>query len=116
MNSQVALDQFAFAPFAIALFFGCTTLMEGKSIEDVKRKLNATYKDTLVANWVRWVHPLGRSELIAHTGALYSVSNSKHGGKLISFVPLQHRLLAVNAVTIPWNAFLSLKAASKVTA
>ncbi|KAG9094238.1 Protein required for ethanol metabolism [Ceratobasidium sp. 370] len=48
---KVALDQFAFAPFAIALFFGCTTLMEGKSIEDVRRKLNSSYKDTLVANW-----------------------------------------------------------------
>ncbi|KAG8721785.1 Protein required for ethanol metabolism [Ceratobasidium sp. 395] len=50
-NPDVALDQFVFAPFAIALFFGCTTLMEGKSVEDVKRKLDTSYKDTMVANW-----------------------------------------------------------------
>ncbi|QRV98998.1 integral membrane protein, Mpv17/pmp22 family protein [Ceratobasidium sp. AG-Ba] len=66
--------------------------MEGKSIDDVKRKLETSYKDTLVANWGLFIP--------------FQTINM--------FVPLQHRLLAVNAVNIPWNAFLSLKAASKV--
>ncbi|GAB1520174.1 Protein required for ethanol metabolism [Rhizoctonia solani] len=71
--TRVGLDQFAFAPVAVGLFFSCTGLMEGKSVEQVKQKLNSTIN---------------------------------------MFIPLNHRLLAVNAVSIPWNAFLSWKGAS----
>ncbi|KAG9101540.1 Protein required for ethanol metabolism [Ceratobasidium sp. 392] len=67
--------------------------MEGKSIEDVKRKLNTSYKDTMIANWGLFIP--------------FQTINM--------FIPLQHRLLAVNAVNIPWNAFLSLKAAQKTS-
>ncbi|KAF8607380.1 hypothetical protein BDV93DRAFT_520258 [Ceratobasidium sp. AG-I] len=88
--SRVALDQFVFAPFAVAMFFGCTTLMEGKRVEDVKTKLRTSYKDTLIANWGLFIP--------------FQIVNM--------FIPLHHRLLAVNAVSIPWNAFLSYKAAS----
>jgi len=38
---KVTLDQFVFSPIALAVFFTCTTLMEGKSLEDVQRKLRA---------------------------------------------------------------------------
>ncbi|ELU42903.1 hypothetical protein AG1IA_03067 [Rhizoctonia solani AG-1 IA] len=41
MVGQVGLDQFAFAPVAVGLFFSCTGLMEGKSVEQVKQKLNS---------------------------------------------------------------------------
>lgn len=89
--SRVALDQFIFAPFAVGLFFGCTTLLEGKSVEEVKKRLRSTYKDTLLANWTLFIP--------------FQTVN-------MAFVPLHHRLLAVNAISIPWNAFLSYKAAS----
>ncbi|KAH7337459.1 sym-1 [Rhizoctonia solani] len=88
--SRVALDQFAFAPIAVGLFFTCTGLMEGKSVEQVKKKLESSYKDTLIANWVSW-------------------GMSRVGW---DFIPLHHRLLAVNAISIPWNAFLSWKGAT----
>ena len=38
--AKVALDQFVFAPFAVGLFFSCTTLMEGKGADDVRAKLD----------------------------------------------------------------------------
>lgn len=39
--NQVALDQFVFTPVVLTVFFTATTLMEGKSTEDVKEKLHA---------------------------------------------------------------------------
>jgi len=30
-------------------------------------------------------------------------------GNHMQFIPLQYRLLAINGVNIPWNAFLSLQ-------
>ncbi|KAG8906974.1 Protein required for ethanol metabolism [Tulasnella sp. 403] len=89
--AKVILDQFVFAPCAIALFFSCTTLMEGKSIEDVKRKLSKSYVSTLKANWTLFIP--------------FQTIN-------MAFVPLQHRLLAVNVVSLFWNTYLSLAAAS----
>ncbi|CAE6363822.1 unnamed protein product [Rhizoctonia solani] len=89
--TRVGLDQFAFAPVAVGLFFSCTGLMEGKSLEQVKQKLNSSYKDTLIANWMLFIP--------------FQTIN-------MAFIPLHHRLLAVNAVSIPWNAFLSWKGAS----
>ncbi|CAE6465136.1 unnamed protein product [Rhizoctonia solani] len=88
--SRVALDQFAFAPIAVGLFFTCTGLMEGKSIEQVKKKLDSSYKDTLIANWTLFI-PFQTINMV---------------------IPLHHRLLAVNAISIPWNTFLSWKGAT----
>ncbi|KAL5639898.1 hypothetical protein ACGC1H_006460 [Rhizoctonia solani] len=89
--SRVALDQFAFAPIAVGLFFTCTGLMEGKSIEQVKKKLDSSYKETLIANWTLFI-PFQTINMV--------------------FIPLHHRLLAVNGISIPWNAFLSWKGAT----
>ncbi|CAE6499758.1 unnamed protein product [Rhizoctonia solani] len=91
--SRVALDQFAFAPIAVGLFFTCTGLMEGKSIEQVKKKLNSSYKDTLIANWTLFI-PFQTINMFQ------------------AVIPLHHRLLAVNAISIPWNTFLSWKGAT----
>ncbi|KEP47051.1 putative integral membrane protein, Mpv17/pmp22 family protein [Rhizoctonia solani 123E] len=90
IHFRVALDQFAFAPIAVGLFFTCTGLMEGKSIEQVKKKLDASYKETLIANWTLFIP--------------FQTINM--------FIPLHHRLLAVNGISIPWNAFLSWKGAT----
>ena len=38
---KVALDQGIAAPNMLALFFSATTLMQGKSIDDVKEKLSS---------------------------------------------------------------------------
>lgn len=38
---RVALDQFVFAPCILTAFFSTMTFMEGKGIEDVKKKWSA---------------------------------------------------------------------------
>ncbi|KAF8336994.1 uncharacterized protein EI90DRAFT_2968719 [Cantharellus anzutake] len=88
--SRVALDQFVFSPIIVGVFFTCTTLMEGKTLKDAEMKLETTYKRTLVANWKLFI-PFQMLNLL---------------------VPMHHRLLAVNVVSLFWNAYLSLMASS----
>ncbi|ODN99424.1 protein SYM1 [Cryptococcus wingfieldii CBS 7118] len=85
--ARVALDQFAFAPFALTSFFTAMTLMEGKNLEAAKLKWNESFVDTLKANWMLFI-PFQAINML---------------------IPLQYRLLAVNAVNIPWNTFLSIQ-------
>ncbi|KIO24411.1 hypothetical protein M407DRAFT_47674, partial [Tulasnella calospora MUT 4182] len=89
--AKVALDQFIFAPFAVGLFFTATTLMEGKSLDDVKAKLHKSYTSTVKANWMLFIP--------------FQTIN-------MGFVPLQHRLLAVNVISLFWNTYLSLASAA----
>ncbi|KAG8962855.1 Protein required for ethanol metabolism [Tulasnella sp. 419] len=102
--SKVALDQFCFAPLAIGLFFTGTTLLE-RAIpspsstkvtqepwdEAVSAKLSKSYLTTLQANWLLFIP--------------FQTIN-------MGFVPLQHRLLAVNVISLFWNTYLSLAAAA----
>ncbi|ODN82858.1 protein SYM1, variant [Cryptococcus amylolentus CBS 6039] len=53
--ARVALDQFAFAPFALTSFFTAMTLMEGKNLEAAKLKWNESFVDTLKANWMLFI-------------------------------------------------------------
>lgn len=85
---RVGVDQVTFAPTSIPFYFGCLTLMEGKTLEDAKKKINDRWWETLRANWAVW--------------PAFQCFN-------FTFVPLQHRLLAVNAIAIFWNTFLSYK-------
>lgn len=85
---RVGVDQATFAPTSIPFYFGCLTLMEGRSLEDAKKKINDRWWETLRANWAVW--------------PAFQCFN-------FTFVPLQHRLLAVNAVAIFWNTYLSYK-------
>lgn len=85
---RVGVDQVTFAPTSIPFYFGCLTLMEGKTLEDAKNKINDRWWETLRANWAVW--------------PAFQCFN-------FTFVPLQHRLLAVNAIAIFWNTFLSYK-------
>ncbi|KAG8950139.1 Protein required for ethanol metabolism [Tulasnella sp. 424] len=89
--AKVVLDQFLFAPFAVGLFFTSTTLMEGKTLDDVKAKLDKSYVSTVKANWMLFVP--------------FQTIN-------MGFVPLQHRLLAVNVISLFWNTYLSLASAA----
>ncbi|QLL32089.1 hypothetical protein HG536_0C02580 [Torulaspora globosa] len=85
---KVGFDQMTFAPTVIPFYFGCLTLMEGKSLNDAQKKIQDRWWDTLRANWAVWP-------------AFQCVN--------FTFVPVQHRLLAVNVVAIFWNTFLSYK-------
>jgi len=85
---RTGLDQFAFAPFILTGFFTVMTLLEGKDMNAVKKKWNEAFVPTLQANW----------------GLFIPVQILNMG-----LVPLQYRLLVINGVNIPWNAFLSLQ-------
>ncbi|KAJ9103148.1 hypothetical protein QFC21_002570 [Naganishia friedmannii] len=85
--ARVGLDQFVAAPTIISTFFMVMSRMEGKSWQDGQTKIKTTLVPTLQANWMVFV-PVQGINLI---------------------VPLQYRGLVINAVNIPWNAYLSMQ-------
>ncbi|KAE8541439.1 protein SYM1 [Cryptococcus gattii VGV] len=85
--TRVGLDQFGFAPVILSGFFTAMTFMEGKDFNAAKTKWHESFVPTLQANWMLFI-PFQMLNML---------------------IPLQYRLLAVNAVNIPWNAFLSLQ-------
>ncbi|KAK5634918.1 hypothetical protein RRF57_010630 [Xylaria bambusicola] len=82
--ARVACDQLLFAPVFIGVFLSSMGVLEGSS---PKEKLDKSYVDTLQTNWMVW--------------PFVQLANFK-------FVPLQHRVLAVNVASIGWNSYLSL--------
>ncbi|KAH3900437.1 related to Protein SYM1 [Saccharomycodes ludwigii] len=85
---RVAFDQLVFAPIAIPFYFFTLSLMELKSWEEIKSKVKDNTWPTLKSNWVVWP-----------------------AFQLINFysVPVQHRLLSVNLISIFWNSYLSYR-------
>lgn len=81
--ARVAADQIVFAPCNMALFLSSMSIMEGS---DPKEKLDKSYLPGLKANWVLWP-------------AVQAVN--------FKLVPLEHRVLVVNIVSLGWNCFLS---------
>ncbi|KAI1756882.1 hypothetical protein F4782DRAFT_284336 [Xylaria castorea] len=84
MLARVACDQLLFAPTFIGIFLSSMAVLEGSSPKD---KLEKSYWPALETNWVIW--------------PFVQMVNFK-------FVPLQHRVLAVNVVSIGWNCYLSM--------
>ncbi|EIW69794.1 hypothetical protein TREMEDRAFT_29813 [Tremella mesenterica DSM 1558] len=91
--TKACLDQFIAAPTVLSTFFCVMTLMEGKSLDDAKKKWQDSFVPTLKTNWMVWI-PVQFTNM---------VSNHK-------LVPPPLRLLFVNCVNVPWNTFLSLQA------
>ncbi|KAG8893557.1 Protein required for ethanol metabolism, partial [Tulasnella sp. 417] len=117
--AKVALDQCIFAPFAVGLFFTSTTLMEGKTLEDVKAKLQKV-SITLASPYFRTkVGDIEWGKFYLNSSQSYT-STVKANWMLfvpfqtinMGFVPLQHRLLAVNVISLFWNTYLSLASAA----
>ncbi|KAG8159977.1 hypothetical protein KVR01_010614 [Diaporthe batatas] len=81
--ARVALDQGVFAPVFIGVFLSSMATMEGNS---VKEKLDKNYKTALTSNYMLW--PFAQA---------------------VNFkvVPLEHRVLFVNVISIGWNCYLS---------
>lgn len=79
----MACDQGIFAPTFIGVFLSSMAVLEGGS---VREKLDRSYKDALLTNWAIW--------------PFVQMVNFK-------LVPLQHRLLFVNVISIGWNCYLS---------
>ncbi|XP_071804368.1 mitochondrial inner membrane protein Mpv17-like isoform X1 [Asterias amurensis] len=83
---MVAIDQSVMAPLFITTFFSYIGLTSGLSIQNVRDKLKKDFKTTLLTNYKVWP-------------AVQLVN--------FYFVPLQHRVLAVNLVAVFWNTYLS---------
>ncbi|KAK3907011.1 hypothetical protein C8A05DRAFT_40197 [Staphylotrichum tortipilum] len=81
--ARVACDQGIFAPTFIGVFLSSMAVLEGGS---PKEKLEKSYTDTLLTNWMIW--------------PFVQMVNFK-------LVPLHHRLLFVNVISIGWNSYLS---------
>ncbi|KAL1409852.1 Protein required for ethanol metabolism [Vanrija albida] len=85
--TKVAADQLIAAPTFLTGFFTVMTLLEGKDLAAAKQKWHESFFPTLKANWTLFV-PFQAINLL---------------------IPLQYRVLAINAVNIPWNTFLSVQ-------
>lgn len=81
--ARVACDQLLFAPVAIGVFLSSMATMERAS---VKERLDNVWWPALKANWMLW--------------PFVQVVN-------FTFLPLQHRVLFANIVSIGWNCYLS---------
>jgi protein Mpv17 len=81
--ARVACDQGIFAPVFIGVFLGSMAALEGSSPAE---KLEKNYKTALLTNWMIWPFV-----------------------QMVNFrlVPLEHRLLFVNGISIGWNSYLS---------
>lgn len=81
--TRVACDQLLFAPTFIGVFLSSMAVLEGTSPRD---KLDRNYASALKANYYIWP-------------AVQGVN--------FTLVPLHHRVLFVNVVSIGWNCYLS---------
>eukprot|EP00558_Chaetoceros_sp_UNC1202_P006454 CAMPEP_0197245608 /NCGR_PEP_ID=MMETSP1429-20130617/10343_1 /TAXON_ID=49237 /ORGANISM="Chaetoceros sp., Strain UNC1202" /LENGTH=187 /DNA_ID=CAMNT_0042706139 /DNA_START=78 /DNA_END=641 /DNA_ORIENTATION=+ len=84
--TKVAIDQFFWNPIFGLMFFGYGNLMEGKSMEDYKKKIGADLQTAVMGSWAVWIP--------AHTVNF-------------AFVPPAQRLLYINTIQIGYNVFLS---------
>ncbi|KAJ2990198.1 hypothetical protein NUW58_g3075 [Xylaria curta] len=89
---RVAVDQIAFAPVSVALFFSVMTVAEGGGRRAVALKLRDMYLPTLKANYAVWP-----------------------AVQIINFrlMPVQFQLPFVSTIGIAWTAYLSLSNASE---
>ncbi|KAF2091200.1 sym-1 [Saccharata proteae CBS 121410] len=81
--ARVAADQLVFAPCNLFVFLSTMAALEGSSI---KSKLDTTYTNALTKNWMVW--------------PFIQLTNFK-------LVPLEHRVLVVNVISLGWNCYLS---------
>ncbi|KAI4142366.1 MAG: hypothetical protein L6R39_004960, partial [Caloplaca ligustica] len=81
--ARVLTDQTVFASTNLFCFLSSMAIMEGTSPKD---KLDSTYWTALQKNWMLWP-------------AVQAVN--------FKLVPLEHRVLLVNVVSLGWNCYLS---------
>ena len=81
--ARVLTDQTVFASCNLAFFLGSMAYMEGAS---PKERLQSKYVEALKKNWLVWP-------------AVQTFN--------FTVVPLHHRVLVVNIVSLGWNCYLS---------
>jgi len=82
-GARVLADQTVFASCNLGFFLSSMAYMEGAS---PKARLESTYMEALKKNWMVWP-------------AVQAIN--------FSYVPLHHRVLVVNIVSLGWNCYLS---------
>jgi len=87
--ARVACDQLLFAPTFIGVFLSSMAILEGKS---PRENLDKNYFNALKANYMIWP-------------AVQGVN--------FKLIPLEHRVLFVNVISIGWNCYLSWLNSSK---
>ena len=90
MVARVAVDQTLFAPTSLFVFLSTMSLMEGSSPSE---KLERSYTTTLKRNWMVW--------------PFVQLINFR-------FVPLDHRVILVQVVSLGWNCYLSYVNSSSI--
>ena len=111
---RLALDQALFAPTFIPLFFGGLQFLDGNfDLGQIRRKLEADYVDTLIANWMVWYVllrsvPKSRSS-VCLTHPPTHTSHDRVPAMLVNFrfVPPHAQVLFSNTIGFGWNIFLS---------
>lgn len=83
MVARVAVDQTLFAPTSLFIFLSSMAIMEGSSPSE---KLEKSYATALTKNWIVW--------------PFVQLINFR-------FVPLEHRVILVNVISLGWNCYLS---------
>ena len=86
VSCKVAADQLIFTPITASSLFFLTTLLEGKSVQSAREKVEERLLPTLKMNWCIWPF-------------IQAVK--------LSVVPPAWRILVINAACIPWLAFVS---------
>lgn len=81
--ARVLTDQTVFASTNLFVFLSSMAIMEGT---DPSEKLKQSYATALQKNWMVW--------------PIIQLTNFK-------FVPLEHRVLVVNVISLGWNCYLS---------
>lgn len=81
--ARVAADQLVFAPCNLGFFLTTMAVLEGSSPQE---KIAKTYSTALQKNWMVWP-------------AIQAVN--------FKLVPLDHRVLVVNVISLGWNCYLS---------
>ena len=89
MLARVACDQCIFAPTILAVFLSTMAMLEGS---EPQKKLDAAYEPALTKNWMVW--------------PWVQMANFK-------FVPLEHRVLVVNVISLGEFLDQSLKTGSE---
>ncbi|WWC72102.1 uncharacterized protein I206_106062 [Kwoniella pini CBS 10737] len=84
--AKLTLDICIWSPFVTFMFPTCLGLLEGKSVNEVRRKVAHGWFPT----WQKAVCVFGPTQIIN-----------------FSIIPTQHRLLTVQSVGLCWNIFLS---------
>lgn len=83
---KVLFDQTLFAPVFIGAFFTISEVLGGKTLPDVKKRLQTSYIPALKMNYVIWP-------------AVQTVT--------FNFVPLSYRVIFVNFIALFWNTYLA---------